>query len=223
MKRSHYLVIVAALFASLIFSGCSPQQSEAEYAGTIKTHFFKTKNLKYPQIKGLANKNAQTKINTALRKYAEIVYQQQNRLVKQYKLDKTQNKSIKPYFKKLTYKVVYHTHGKLSILTTNSGYAGDADGFLYIKGFNFDTNTGQSRSLRSNFSSFEQYKKANAYALNYMKDRKKSYPFASNSTFIYGHTYFWTNQGLTVVFQVYKVRPYAYGPAYIPIPKSYLK
>jgi hypothetical protein len=59
-----------------------------------------------------------------------------------------------------------------------------------------------------------------------MKKHKDRYSLAfsnGDKPTIYGHSYFWTNQGLKVQFAQYEVAPFAFGAPTISIPEKFLK
>lgn len=219
MKK--YLVFVISVLTMCLFvSTVIPdvKASAAEPKVTIK----KYKNSKYYQyavISGSKYKNA----NKKMLDYAKKVYKDNRELQIQLKNDIKKGYVPKnmAYYSRVGCEKRYNKKSKVSVFCVNYTYTGGAHGMEVAKTFNFIN--GKSTSLKSAFKSTKSYKEGKAYAKNYILNHPSKYPFADYTTTIAGHSYFWTSNGLKVIFGPYEVNAYAYGFQYVTIPSKYLK
>jgi uncharacterized protein YraI len=185
--------------------------------------------LKYPQVKGLKNKNAENKINSILSNHIKKSHKAYLEVLELEKRDKALNKKDPefPFFGPYEYIVNYTTHynqdGLLSIKFTDYSYAGGAHGMSAIHSYNFSINTGQEIKLLNIFNTKEQQAQVQQYAYHYMMKHHDQFLFVNkiedfkldNNT-----AFYYTSSGIVLVFQEYEVSSYAEGNPTLFIPKS---
>lgn len=171
-------------------------------------------DLSYPQVSGLKNKKAQDKINQTFTNHAKKAYKA---YVKTHKKDKSYEYITK-------YKVKYNQDGKLSILLNNYIYEGGAHGMNVVTSYNFKVSSGKQVKISDILTSKQKYTKVQQYAYKYMSthdgfyvDKQSDVPVNKNSQFYY------SKDGIYLIFQEYDVAPYSAGTPSVKIPSSVYK
>ncbi|MGE7604342.1 PdaC/SigV domain-containing protein [Peribacillus sp. NPDC097675] len=172
-------------------------------------------DLSYPQVSGLKNNKAQDKINQTFTNHAKKAY-------KSYL--KGQQKDKEDYEYKTIYKVKYNQDGKLSILLYDYIYEGGAHGMAVVTSYNFKVSSGKQVKIADILTSKQKYTKVQNYAYKYMSKHDEFYvkkqsdvPVNKNSQFYY------TKDGIYLIFQEYDVAPYSAGNPSVKIPSSIYK
>ncbi|MFC3750315.1 PdaC/SigV domain-containing protein [Paenibacillus sp. GCM10012306] len=161
-------------------------------------------NLDYPQISGLANADAQQKINAALK-------QSTMRFAAGAEADiADRDEESRPYEYDAGYVVTYNQNGVLSLLLNQYGYTGGAHGMSYRQAFTFSLKDGKQLLLRDLFGANPNYKKD----LN----TKLSQRFKADEGYFGGFTglnteqsYYLKDGKVVIFFQLYEYTPYAAG------------
>ena len=226
----------------LSFSSSIPNQVKAKVHQTTKlTQLSLTKKaviyekriknspIFYPQIKGLANQNAQRKINTTLLKEAQSANKNRLKLLEEEKIEKKNWKSSlgpwRPYDYKFTYKVPYNDHNRLSVIYYQYIYTGGAHGNTKGITINFNTSTGDVIPL-SKLINVKQ-KAVQTYAYNSLQKKYKGYTLihSQNEIVLTDKDRLWVFDkiGIKLIFNQYEVAAYAAGMPEIVIPSSIYK
>ncbi|MGX9133296.1 PdaC/SigV domain-containing protein [Rummeliibacillus sp. JY-2-4R] len=219
MKK--YLVLIISVFTMCLFlsTGISEIKAHSSEPKITIKKYKNNKHYQYAAISGLKYKAA----NARMLAYTKQVYKDNEKLQQQLKTDieKGYVPTDMEYWSIVSCEKKYNKKSKVSILCVNYTYTGGAHGLEISKTFNFIN--GKSTSLKSAFKSEKSYAEGKAYAKNYILKHKDKYPFADQTTTIAGHSFYWTTDGLKVIFEPYEVNAYAYGFQYVTVPSKYLK
>jgi hypothetical protein len=190
----------------------------AKQTATVTEHLYKdNQNLKYPQVSDVENKKMEEKINRDFDKYIKEAY-------KAYK--ETQKQAEKYGFEGeylTTYEVKYNKSPRLSILTSDYMFSGGAHGNTVVQSFNYDVEEGKRVYLTDILTTEEQLKKVQNYVWEYAiekpdifyPDLKKEDIQLTKDT-----AFYFTDEGIVLVFQQYEIAPYVSGNQEIAIPKE---
>ena len=122
-----------------------------------------------------------------------------------------------------SFHVPYNNSNLLSLNVMNYYYAGGAHGLNNLISYNYDINTGKKLALKDMFVDGFDYKTLiNKKIREYIAKDKGSY-FSEGAEFKGindDQEFYFSNDGITVYFQVYKIAPYAAGIRYFLIPKA---
>lgn len=197
--------LALAIFLASILSFTSMQADAAGPKVTYKT--YKERTIQYAVISGSQYKAVNAKM-----------YDQAKET---YRFNKKYTKQSADYYAAQSCETIYKNKMKVSILCYYNEYTGGAHPNHFFTAYS--TYKGKHISLKKAFKSDKDYKKGKKYAKNYILSRPNKYRLADSSTTIAGHTYYWTNKGLNVVYSPYEISPYADGMMTVPILKKYLK
>ncbi|MDM5280052.1 RsiV family protein [Paenibacillus silvae] len=186
----------------LLFAMWIPSYSAyAANAISVKTKVYTYKGQQYVQITG-GDKQIAEKINKTL-KYHAVMAASDNADMK---------KIQKGYYVKSVGKTKYISDQRLSVLYTNSNYGGGVHSNEWSTSYNFDLKTGKRIYLNHVVPTSQQ--KYNMYdgigaGLKLNKDAyeesRYQFPLTPKTSF------YFTNNGISVVFDPYEVGPYAVG------------
>ncbi|MFJ7745388.1 PdaC/SigV domain-containing protein [Peribacillus sp. NPDC097295] len=184
-------------------------------------------DLSYPQVSGLKNKKAQDKINQTFTNHAKKAYKSYVKIQQKDKEDKNEdwcNGKTCNYEYMTIYKVKYNQDGKLSILLNDYIYEGGAHGMAVVTSYNFKVSSGKQVKIADILTSKQKYTKVQNYAYKYMSthdgfyvDKQSDVPVNKNSQFYY------SKDGIYLIFQEYDVAPYSAGTPSVKIPSSVYK
>ncbi|MET3576001.1 DUF3298 and DUF4163 domain-containing protein [Bhargavaea ullalensis] len=168
-------------------------------------------NIIYPQVTGLANPAAQTKINQAIISTLsglmhELGYGNQNLV------------EMAGYFEVKT-----NERGLLSLILSVYSFTGGAHGLTLAKGLTFDIHTGRQYRLSELFKPGSNYKQLISGQIERLiKEWNMDLlePFAGISD---DQDFYLADHSLTVFFQLYELTAYVYGFPYFPIPLKSLE
>ncbi|MFC7371126.1 PdaC/SigV domain-containing protein [Fictibacillus iocasae] len=194
----------------------------------VKKHYYNNiKELSYPQVKGLANKEAEKKINASLLTEAVLSYKAYVQTMENEKDMQDDELCTDLGFAcdfdyEAHYTINYNDGKTLSLLIYNYMYEGGAHGMGGVTGKNFRVATGQEIKLTHILNTSAKISKVQQYAFNYMKKHPETFyvtkashvPINKNTTFYYGH------DGIYLKFQSYEVGPYSSGYPVVKIPSS---
>lgn len=237
MNKSNFLKIIMSvlLIGTLFVFGSSPDQANAASSTKAKvtTKTYKEKKfLKYPQASGLKSTSSQKKINTVLSKHIQGSYKEYLNLIKEMKEckkepDYDKSSYICEYSYETSYEVEYNNNGKLSILLFDYMYTGGAHGLTIVTTYNFNLKTGKPYTMNNILTSNAKYTKVTKYAKNYMLKHPDifftddfmldDFKVNKNSQF------YFTSNGIYLIFQQYEVAPYSSGHPTIKIPNFVYK
>jgi hypothetical protein len=191
----------------------------------IEKHHYRTKDLEYPQIDGMVNRNVQMKMNQTLMTYVRKVYSDRIKILSQYEKDKREfeqdaGAELPPYYSILNYEVKYLSSEKISLLLINDIGTGGVHGSPQGTVFNFNVKTGKEVPLEDNFSSGKYLSQAKHFAISYLAGHPDKYPLYDSKSFGPDDitSYYWTTEGMDFLFSPYAVAPYAAGFVSLPIP-----
>ncbi|ENH95910.1 hypothetical protein J416_13539 [Gracilibacillus halophilus YIM-C55.5] len=206
-------VMIASLFSSMVLASEKSQKT-----ATVEPHDFKDiEELKYPQVSDMEENIMEEKINQAFDKYIRDSY-------KEYKdnIKMADEYDFVPDYQ-TDYEVKYNQFPYLSILTSNYIFSGGAHGNTTVRSFNFDASNGTWLSLTDILQDEEQLKAVRDYVWEYAIERpdifypdlkKEDVKLNANTAF------YFTGEGITLVFQRYEIAPYVSGNQEIPIPED---
>lgn len=196
-----------------------------------KIYAVKLKNspIKYPQVRGLSNKNAELKINATLQQGAQLANQHRIKLFADEKeAKKNWDASQGPwraYEYVFTYKVPFNDSGKLSVIYNEYSYTGGAHGMTIGTTYNFDTMTGNiiplSKLIKGKEKSIQDYtyqqlqKKYSGYIL--IKSPNEIILNDKNRLWVFDKV------GIKLIFNEYEVAAYVAGMPEIVVPFSYIR
>jgi hypothetical protein len=178
----------------------------------------------YPQIYGLEQKEAQTKINEMFKQHAQAAVAHLQELIKS---GQEFNDPLLEHYTVITeYEIKYHQNGQLSILFTDSQYSGGAHGLYGYTAYNVDLNTGEKLQLKDLFSSnyVSIINNEIKRQINVLKQTDQYFELAPFQN-IEPNTdrFYLTPSGVVMYFSLYEYTPYAYGIPEYKIPYQLLK
>ncbi|MGP4041139.1 DUF3298 and DUF4163 domain-containing protein [Gracilibacillus sp. D59] len=171
--------------------------------------------LKYPQVSEMEKPEMEDKINKTFQKYIKESYKE---------LKENEKQAEKYDFQaeyQTDYEVKYNKSPKLSILTSNYIFSGGAHGNTTVESFNFDVDKGKRVYLTNILTEKEQIEAVRDYVWEYATDRpdifypdlkKEDIKLTKDTAF------YFTDDGITLVFQQYEIAPYVAGNQEIHIP-----
>ncbi|KSU49941.1 DUF3298 domain-containing protein [Exiguobacterium indicum] len=218
--------LLLPLLATSLLLPTSISVDAASKATVVTKYAHDKKNLKYPYVsKGLTTSVRKT-INADLTGYSKFLYQT---YLDTEAFEKQEKK--KDYCKELpatcnftfdsSYKRVGDNASYLSFTVQNHTYLGGAHGSTYKFGVNYSLKTGKEIRITSVLKTSTQMKKVERYIYdrlknneNYFVDHLSDIDVSSTSEF------YFTKNGMKVIFQEYAIAPYVMGQPEIYVPKS---
>ncbi|SES26133.1 Protein of unknown function [Gracilibacillus ureilyticus] len=208
------LVVLTVSASGFVLSAAEAQKQTA----TVTEQLFKNKeNLKYPQVSDVGKEKMEEKINRDFDKYIKEAY----------KADKANQKQAEKYGFEgeylTTYDVKYNKSPRLSILTSDYMFSGGAHGNTVVQSFNYDVEKGKRIYLTDILTTEDQMKKVQNYVWEYAIERpdifypdlkKEDIQLTKETAF------YFTDDGIVLVFQQYEIAPYVSGNQEITIPKE---
>ncbi|MCY7837202.1 DUF3298 and DUF4163 domain-containing protein [Bacillus haynesii] len=213
------MLMTGVLFFALYSAAALPSAHAAnEKKPTVTSHTYKNiKALKYPQVSNVSTKSLQNKINKDFKHYIEQSYKD---YVKNKK-DGQQHGYQTDY--QTSFEVKYRTGQKLSILTSNYVYSGGAHGNTAVRSFNYDLVSKKRVYLTDILNTKSKMDKTKTYIYNYIqKHRDIFFPDVKKKDIVLGKNtaFYYTKDGIAIVFQQYDVAPYAAGNPVVTVPKT---
>ena len=224
-------MVVFAMFAFITPSDETHAASSTKSKITLKTYKSK-KFLKYPQVSELKSTTAQKNINKVLSNHIQGSYKGYLELKKSMEKIKkegycTENPTSCNYEYQTSYKVKYNNNGKLSILIYDYVYEGGAHGYGPVTSYNFDLKTGKQYTINNILTSNTKYKKVTNYAKKYMINHPDIFTpgYLSMNEFKIdkNNQFYFTSNGIYLIFQEYEVAPYSSGYPIIKVSSSIYK
>ncbi|WML46795.1 DUF3298 and DUF4163 domain-containing protein [Neobacillus sp. PS3-34] len=196
--------------------------------------------LDYPQVTNLLSKAAQDKINVTLKKHINDSYTALLRLEAQEKEDRQKyldehgypvpkdEDYMYSYEYDVTYQVKYNENNQLSLLVYDYIYTGGAHGMEIVTSYNFNVLTGQQLKLGDIAQSTTGFNKIKKYAIADLMNRAKRgegiFTGDLNKMEINNNRpFYFTSNGIAIIFQEYEVAPYAAGMPEVKIPYKVFK
>ncbi|MGG1246065.1 DUF3298 and DUF4163 domain-containing protein [Bacillus spizizenii] len=220
MKWNHMLKaagIAVVLFSLMAYAAPSLKAVQAK-TPTVSSHTYKKiKELKYPQVHHIGNAAFEKKINQELKAYIEQSYQE---YLKNKKAGEQQG--FKAEYQ-TSFSVKYNAAGKLSIQTLNDIYSGGAHGSTTVRTFNYDLKAKKRVTLNHILNTKAKVSKTKDYLYSYIKKhdtlffpdvKKEDITLNQNTTF------YFTENGIAIVFGQYELGPYAAGIRDVQVPSS---
>lgn len=210
------------LFICLIFTffamGTIVAKEGKEQKVVVEEHFYEEQSkLKYPQVKKLASKKAEEKINKDFTAYIQKSAEEWEEIRK----DAEENNYKSDY--QTDFMVKFNQSPYLSILTSNYMYTGGAHGNTVVESFNYNTADGSRIYLTDILTTEDQLKEVQNYVWEYAIERPEIfYPdLKKEDVILTKDTAFYFNEsGITLVFQQYEIAPYVSGNQEIVIPEE---
>lgn len=194
---------------------------DAEEAGapvSIQPQYYK--DLKYPEMADFENEKTAGKINAIFRKYIESSYEELKETEEQAK----QNEVKAEY--QTDFEVKFNHYPRLSLVTKNYMFAGGAHGRTRVESFNFDLRKGKRIYLTDILKEENQLKEVEGYVWKYAIERpdifypdlkKEDVQLTKDTAF------YFTEDGITLIFQQYEIAPYVSGNQEIDISEKIYK
>ncbi|WP_336882081.1 DUF3298 and DUF4163 domain-containing protein [Priestia koreensis] len=195
-----------------------PQQEPVK----VVKKMYKNK-ISYPQVTGMANTQAQARINRVLSMHAERSYNASVSLKKEEAKAKKDYDGSYPWYAweyYNSYEIKFNMQGKLSVMMNDGEYTGGAHGIYWLKSYNFDTNTGERYSLGTVIN--HKNSAVQQYAFNYMMNQNGMFDVEklSDVKIDESRPFYFQTSGIGIMFQPYEVGPYAAGTPAIFIPHT---
>ncbi|MGL5067369.1 MAG: DUF3298 domain-containing protein [Sarcina sp.] len=210
--------VVLLVFVFCCICGINVLAKDAELDIDSKNTINKTSqvevNIKSPEVKSSSKivNSIFNEINSANKKWSDA-------LIKEANTDQFDPM----YVINSSFQVPYNANNLLSLNTMNYYYAGGAHGLNNLISYNYDTSSGKKLALKDMFIDGFDYK-------TLVNQKIKDYIAKDPNTYFSGGTefkgiddnqdFYFSNDGITVYFQVYKIAPYAAGIRYFLIPKA---
>ncbi|MGG3571621.1 DUF3298 and DUF4163 domain-containing protein [Bacillus gobiensis] len=223
MRKKYVRVIV--MVSILLFAASLSFHPKAEAHPRenviVDTKYYKDiKELKYPQVRIVGNPSFERKINNDFTNYIKKSY-------KAYKdnLEAAKKYGYEPQYQS-DFDVKYNKNNKLSILTSDYIFTGGAHGNTVVQSFNYDLLKKNRVKLDDILTNQQKFAKVTDYVYQYAKARpnifypdlkKEDVKINKNTAF------FFTDDGIALVFQQYDIAPYVSGNQVIVIPSSVYK
>ncbi|MFT0801885.1 DUF3298 and DUF4163 domain-containing protein [Bacillus swezeyi] len=183
----------------------------------VTSHTYKNvKELKYPQVKNLSSKSLQNKINNDFKRYIEQSYQDYLK----NKKGGEQHGYQTAY--QTSFEVKYLNDKKLSIQTANYVYSGGAHGNTAVRSFNYDLKAKKRVYLTDVLNKKSKVEKTRNYIYDYIRKHQDIFfPDVKKKDIVLGKNtaFYFTKDGIAIVFQQYDVAPYAAGNPVVHVPK----
>ncbi|MFN2744828.1 MULTISPECIES: DUF3298 and DUF4163 domain-containing protein [Bacillus] len=213
-------ILLTGLLVLLVYGGSAIPSAYAVNGQkpTVTSHTYKNvKELVYPQVQNISSKSLQNKINNDFKRYIEQSY-------KDYlknKQDGEQHGYQTAY--QTAFSVKYLNDKKLSILTENYVYSGGAHGNTAVRSFNYDLKAKKRVYLTDILNTKKKVDKAKDHILSYIrKHQDVFFPDVKKKDIVLDKqtAFYFTKDGITIVFQQYDVAPYVAGNPVVHVPKS---
>lgn len=214
MKKALILIVLVLAFSALM----QPVQAQPKKNVIVETEYYDDiEELKYPQVKHAGTPKLTRMINKDFQAYIEKAAAARKENIeagKKYKYD--------PDFQ-TDFEVKYNTDRKLSILMSSYIFTGGAHGSTAVESFNFDLKEKKRVYLTDILQTPSQLKKVQHYVFTYAKARPEIfYPDLKKEDIRLNENtaFFFTDEGIALVFQQYDIAPYVSGNQVIKIPKK---
>ncbi len=220
MKKKNWMLILVMLILSCLVCG-SLYASEKRNTATVTTHMYKDKEfLKYPQVSDMKKKKFEEKINKDFDQYIKNSYKQYKEIMKQAEQFGFEGQYV------TTYEVKYNTKPKLSVLTSDYAFGGGAHGNTVVQSFNYCEEKEKRIYLTDILTTEEQINAVTNYVWEYAIERPDIfYPDLKKEdiNLTKDTAFYFTDDGIVLVFQQYEIAPYVSGNQEIVIPSSIYK
>lgn len=183
----------------------------------------------YPKISLLTSKTIEANINHVFYQYALNVKKTDAKFKQYEQQDKANGMwNGASYDDTLDFTVAYNQNNILSITTDEYGYSGGAHGFDYALGYNFDLLTGKELKLADVIKTNTQLQKVNKWIKAEMIHENnlniRGFDVSSfKSIDLQNDQFYFTSDGIVIVFQEYEYGPYANGINSFKVPYSVFK
>ncbi|MGN8644574.1 DUF3298 and DUF4163 domain-containing protein [Gracilibacillus sp. HCP3S3_G5_1] len=205
----------------LLFTMMTPMVLANSQTALVTDELYKDMEaLKYPKVSELEKTEMEDKINKTFEKYIKASYKE---------LKENEKQGEKYDFQaeyQTDYQVKYNQSPKLSILTSNYIFSGGAHGNTTVESFNFDIDEGSRIYLTNVLTDEEQIKAVRDYVWEYAIERPDIfYPDLKKEdiNLTKDTAFYFTDDGITLVFQQYEIAPYVAGNQEIHIPQEIYK
>ncbi|MEK5096771.1 DUF3298 and DUF4163 domain-containing protein [Bacillus sp. FSL W8-0848] len=213
-----FLVLTALLLFTINKSSSLINASPNKKA-SVYTEVYKGKeSLSYPKFSDLKDKYLKM-INDAIGRHMEASYKEYEMLKKE--ADQSGGESAY----ETSYKVNYNDGDRLSFFIYDYQYTGGAHGVYTATSYNYDLNEHRRITLLDVLNNQAKIEKAKNYIFSYINkhseqfysDLKKSDIRLDQDT-----AFYFTDSGISIVFQQYDIGPSSSGNQEIKIPSSFL-
>ena len=214
MKKAIVMFALLLAFSALTH----PVQAQPKKNVIVETEYYDgIEELKYPQVKHAGTPKLTRLINKDFKAYIEKAAAARKENIeagKKYNYD--------PDFQ-TDFEVKYNTDRKLSILMSSYIFTGGAHGSTAVESYNYDLKEKKRVYLTDILQTPSQVKKVQHYVFTYAKARPEIfYPDLKKEDIHLNENtaFFFTDEGIALVFQQYDIAPYVSGNQVIKIPKK---
>ncbi len=214
MKKLSILIIIFCMFAGVTLTVTANENQTA----LVTDELYKDmEQLPFPLVSEVDNKDMEEKINKDFHNYIKESYKE---------LKENEKQAEKYGFKgdyQTEYKVKYNTVPRLSILTSNYIFSVGAHGNTVVQSFNYDIEEEERVYLTDILTTEEQAKAVQNYVWEYAIERPEIfYPDLKKEDIqlTKDTAFYFTDDGITLVFQQYEIAPYVSGNQEINIPST---
>lgn len=194
------------------------QAKDGEASVSIKPQYYK--ELKYPEIVVFQDEKLSEKISSIFKQYIENSDEERKETEEQA----VQNNIQSEY--QTDYEVKFNHYPKLSVVTSNYMFAGGAHGRTKVESFNFDVKEGKRMYLTDILEEENQLNAVERYVWEYAIERSNVfYPDLKKEDvqLTKDTAFYFTDDGITLIFQQYEIAPYAAGNQEIQIQEEIFK
>ncbi|MFP7493153.1 DUF3298 and DUF4163 domain-containing protein [Terribacillus saccharophilus] len=214
MKKAMVVLVLLLAFSCCI----EPAQAQPTKNVIVESEYYDgVEELKYPQVKHAGTPKITRMINQDFRAYIEKAAAARKENIeagKKYHFD--------PDFQ-TEFDVKYNNDRKLSILMSSYIFTGGAHGSTSVESFNYDLKARERVFLTDILKTPSQLQKVQHYVFTYAKARPEIfYPDLKKEDIHLNKetAFFFTEDGIALVFQQYDIAPYVSGNQVINIPRK---
>ncbi|KAA6447619.1 DUF3298 and DUF4163 domain-containing protein [Bacillus swezeyi] len=222
MKKAMAILGFLVLTASLLFminKGSSQINASQNRKASVHTELYKDINsLLFPAFSGLKADDLKL-VNDAIEHHMKASFKEYQ------KLKKEAGKKDGESAYETSYKVKYNDGEKLSFLIYDYQFSGGAHGMYTVTSYNYDFGKHQRVNLTDLLNNQAKIEKAKNYIYSYINEHPEQFYSDLKKSDIHldeNTAFYYTNNGISIVFQQYDIAPYAAGNQEIKIPASLL-
>lgn len=216
-------LVLVTIFTLSLFTLFGHESSAATSKAKVTQHYYSGKKfLKYPQVSSI-NKSAKKRINDTFKKHMKKSYQNYLNVKKDEKETRKNYPKVDPFYYKTSYKVKYSTKQTLSIIIYDDIYLGGAHGNSEVTTYNFKISTGKQVKIKDLLNTKSKYLKVQKYAYNYFHKTVPYNMYVKKLKDVKLNQFYYTKNGIYLIYQQYEIAPYAAGHPIYKIPSSVYK
>ncbi|SDC45157.1 Protein of unknown function [Terribacillus halophilus] len=214
MKKVMIMLVFVLVFSVFI----QPVQALPTKNVIVETEYYNDiDELKYPQVRHAGTPKVTRMINDDFKAYIEKAAE-----ARQENIEAGKKYDYAPDYQ-TDFEVKYNSDHLLSILMSSYIFTGGAHGSTAVESFNYDLKDKKRIYLTDILQTPSQLKKVQHYVFTYAKARPEIfYPDLKKEDIHLNENtaFFFTDDGIALVFQQYDIAPYVSGNQVIKIPEK---